>query len=1197
MYKIRFKNVMRLLLFALLLFPSIGIVSQNNAGRFHDTKLTFDSKYLPTLKPDIIKELESVYYNSEFIKLVNDTTPYYFANTRFYLNYTYSLHELDNVINSCKYIEPDTSLPYKFNIRYYPQFYGMLNLVSKKLLIYTADSNELFINVQFDRKVTTCHYKEDSMKMTTSEDYYSIIISGKDTIYKSKERYKSFVFPEKWRPRVAKNPHLKEFKRFQYSNSPKNNWYLLTLGNITTKYFDDNSREALSEKHYEIVKNGTVIKVFRNLYHYFESMKELKKKYFREIQFTEEMAVQDRFIQYDESLYLEPFIEIIGNKCSNYYILSKKKYLKVFVPKDINLLKKIDVIKLLDPSGEEYWVDFLKYNKIKTDAYCNYQPLWKIDTSRNMFYYGILSAFQDSNCYLSLFIDSVLDNSNLKNNKIKLNDKIRGPFQNYNGAGSNYMVFKKTNDGFKLVYFYNNGWVPNTTQVKNKLEEIKLEHRDYKKLATYENFYFQGYSIIVGNKYFKHTKYRIGKIFGSEMDSILLKKNKHVKKSKYNHIDLASKYTVVALKHAKYGWMLYQNQKPIKGINANWVCSNFGTNSKTKTQSWENNLNLWNIKDSTGLSIWRNEEDYGISTTFRGKTTSSYFTKYADTQVLETKQIKTKTETTEIYLYKNKPFSGEIWTFNIPVVYYGYGSYNRLDKFSDTLSDLINNNFKSLLENNTIKLFKYQSSNIYVTIQPDYKASVNLNQLKFSDFASISSFKDGKYIGNKSYNLFKEEIHTKLNPDTSAGKIQYTDQLFPKIYYFKSESDFYAYYFKKYPFTDSVLFKQKDSLSYKVSKTKLIRDSWNISTTEKHFNNGSLFSKIYVQDKINATYTKIRTYAIANGTITDSSEIVVSDSHCRGEMIVAPYNQKNFYKDYLNQKDSFIQYYRLAKNKDTLWLVFTKSMPIQKSNLIDFLDQINDVGNSYGNRNPSLIHHPISDDNYENKSIEYFLNRRAIARSSNVISQYNYPMGKTYFFLDSTKVCALCDSVWEYNYKEKKYKLVFKDIKSFKYAFLYPNGKAMGKTVFYNSIEKLNTAVDCKDTIFPVARYPLEFTEFYNEQGIKTFDGKNGSVILKDNYGQLMYEKHYKNGQLDSVSKTFSGSGKLTEIGNYKNGKKHGVWLSGDLSLEFDWAKLCGETLEKIKLYQSRMNLMIQAEEYVEGKLIQSKLLQFNIEK
>lgn len=1200
MYKIRFKNVMRLLLFDLLLFPSIGIVSQNNAGRFHDTKLTFDSKYLPTLKPDIIKELETVYSISEYVKLKNESTHYYTGNSRFSLHYEYPINSLDNISNTCKFIEPDTSLPYKFKIKDYPQLYGMLNLVSKSLIIFMADDNELLLKFEFRNNKTSWFYKEDSLKITTYQNCNSVILSGQDTIYHSTDWGTTILFPEKWRNRVIYSP-LHEFKKYQSIFTTQNTTYSLTLGNITTKKIIDHSKDKFYKDLYEISINGSITKLYRNLNKWYESIAALKKEHFPEIKFREEMVIDPSFLVKDEyhNEYTGSFIEIKENICINYKIYSKHYY-DVLIPKDDKLIKRMEIIKLLDPYKYQTWNSYISEKIIEPDVIYKNIPLWKIDSTLKFYSNSIIKTFMDSNCYLSLLIDSILLKSNLKNSKIYIHDKMRHEFSN--GINNcNYMIFRKINEGFELVYFYQNSLVPNTSYVQNHTETIKRANYNRENETKTTVFQFQGFYIDVSFINYKNTKYKIGKINNFLLDSILVKHHSQIKRAYRLHFYSNNKFTVVAVKHKDYGWMLYKNNKPIKGITTNMICTDFIMDKARYSSEVTKYLSLKNRKDSIRVHYWKRESgDYGIDSILPNKTICHNYQLLADSQIIETKIIQTKNNTHTNYIYKNKPFTGEIWHYNIPVLtnksnQYGTTTYTNNFTADDVKRYLIQKNSRQHIVNNNVKLNKYHRTYIETKEIGVQSLTVDLNKIFEAKFAYIQTYQDGKLVGSKTYNILKQEIYTEFNPDTSLGYIKYWRYIDADFHKFESNYDFYAYfnYIENIRYRDSTLLKRSDSFKVISTEKTTTKDSWEIHYAKLYNEKGKLLHRYEILNQINGATSKIKTFAVINGKIEDSALMVFNGSQYFGNLIFHSYSSGEYNILNFRQEDSVIQNCILSYSKDTVELIKDKTKNLTLATLKNMIEK--DRFKDWGYFNYKSYCYAMSPIN--RKRIIYFTNRRAYFLENEMCTQFNYPIGKTYFHIDSNYMCAKCYSTWQYDKKEKKNKIVLTDVKYFNYAFFYPNGKTMGKTVFYESIESLNTAVDCMDTIFPVARYPLEFSEFYNEQGIKTFDGKNGSVILKDNYGQLMYEKHYKNGQLDSVSKTFSGSGKLTEIGNYKNGKKHGVWLGGDLSLEFDWAKLCGETLEKIKLYQSRMNLMIEAEEYVEGKLIQSKLLQFNIEK
>jgi hypothetical protein len=209
----------------------------------------------------------------------------------------------------------------------------------------------------------------------------------------------------------------------------------------------------------------------------------------------------------------------------------------------------------------------------------------------------------------------------------------------------------------------------------------------------------------------------------------------------------------------------------------------------------------------------------------------------------------------------------------------------------------------------------------------------------------------------------------------------------------------------------------------------------------------------------------------------------------------------------------------------------------------------------------------------------------------------NYQNGNKYLEWQKTQICYLCD--YRDSYVGNKYEKVKTNSYSHFYKTYYTNGKIMGfvKPINYDLYDIETKILDCNDSSY-YFRESLEFDSFYNERGQITFDGNNGSVLFNDSKGIPIYEAHYKNGELDSIYKTYNMTGQLESIGLYKNGKKEGTWYYGNLESKYNWAQMCGASAEFINEFMEKNPyLKLRITTYKNDESINSYEIKFNIKK
>ena len=127
--------------------------------------------------------------------------------------------------------------------------------------------------------------------------------------------------------------------------------------------------------------------------------------------------------------------------------------------------------------------------------------------------------------------------------------------------------------------------------------------------------------------------------------------------------------------------------------------------------------------------------------------------------------------------------------------------------------------------------------------------------------------------------------------------------------------------------------------------------------------------------------------------------------------------------------------------------------------------------------------------------------------------------------------------------------------------------------------------------------YPFEFTSCYDSLGNQTYNGDSGYVTLYGSHGELVYEAVYDDSIRNGLYKGYSPSGKLNTTGYYVDGLKQGVWFSGSLDGEFDWALVCSQPLgEAATALQLSPFVNLQVKEYDKGVLKSSQNIRYKKE-
>lgn len=143
---------------------------------------------------------------------------------------------------------------------------------------------------------------------------------------------------------------------------------------------------------------------------------------------------------------------------------------------------------------------------------------------------------------------------------------------------------------------------------------------------------------------------------------------------------------------------------------------------------------------------------------------------------------------------------------------------------------------------------------------------------------------------------------------------------------------------------------------------------------------------------------------------------------------------------------------------------------------------------------------------------------------------------------------------------------------------------------------QINQQSPCIDEfpIYKVVVNEIGNPKCYDKEGNLIFKDGMGTIQLYYSNGNISEEFHCKNFIRDSIYRSFNSLGELNEIGNYKNGKRDGVWLQGNLKGSIDFSSLCTNSLTDLNLELLKMHLVsANIIVYKQGKIISNTPIQY----
>ncbi|MDH4474676.1 MAG: hypothetical protein QE487_18875 [Fluviicola sp.] len=182
-------------------------------------------------------------------------------------------------------------------------------------------------------------------------------------------------------------------------------------------------------------------------------------------------------------------------------------------------------------------------------------------------------------------------------------------------------------------------------------------------------------------------------------------------------------------------------------------------------------------------------------------------------------------------------------------------------------------------------------------------------------------------------------------------------------------------------------------------------------------------------------------------------------------------------------------------------------------------------------------------------------------------------------------------ALYEINYFDTL--LVINDSVRFKskgiLTYLGENNRPLSRSYIIEKVEKY----DCSHTDHTEERMLYTFWEADSMQ-----QRINGYVKNYYDNGAIQNEGYVVNGLATGIWKMYDSDGQLSQVGNYKLGKRDGRWLKGDLSNVKNMSEICLnpnlENLEEIIAYQEKL-LDISVVYYGMGKILKSEYYGINM--
>ncbi len=834
------------------------------------------------------------------------------------------------------------------------------------------------------------------------------------------------------------------------------------------------------------------------------------------------------------------------------------------------------------------------------------------------------STWKPDKYYIACFNEFVFRKLVKQERSLKLNKQELEAYKEFawGRLNGNFMIFNKTDSGFILFdYLYKNKVADNPMNVKF-IEELEFPNQAKEKTNKNERI------LIYANMPYRLKRYR----YKSENlwlctsneyqkspfinDSVLLKEGKALTRAQKRRTYWSQPgYSILAFKTKDYGWAheytKTRRSKTPKGyffyplrMDDGWGNSHYPTYIVKKTDSLTVEINFRKTNvfiDSTKRNFYSRTTIYQLNDSM---------------QIVAVKDMKAKNNGDNFtwgniqfgfndrLFINNKLYTGNLVYLLVPQPYFIMRESDIMPGFKglsvylnaqilDTLSDYLKQTFHDYLlldkkhlvyvsnvqsQSHQIELFRYDS--------------INVVAIRSNVVLSNYSFAGGMLLFNKAYNLRGEEIFSVIQSgDTTETVIRNNiNSGGEKI----SNKNFMAFYYKNDSIVidTSSLYMNSRGLNQLITK-KIISDSLNTEIFLRYDEYAQLSGKFSKTYNKYSEQSVLSTFRFDSKGKMDSAILYVGKSknrqyYLRGSFLFSKRNSramkasertaKVFCRVNLPDDKSEFECFVFAQSGDTIESTTGSLTELDKKDIVN-----------------TLYNHAVSNGEYFfgysaldriNSEKIWYNNRMLVHFNMNVdlpfsIVNGSYKNGRNYINLDKTAYCIDCDSsqIWVDG------KPIYRKYSTVKHTYWlrYSNGRLMGLSKPNRTMDRTVLQLHCDDSI-PFLRANLQFSEFFDSLGNKTFDGKNGYVKLLDSKGQLVYEAFYKHGQHDSIYKGYSINGVLNEIGKYKNGARDGLWYFGNLNGKFDWSGLCNASPEYIKsIMANEPYVNLQIVEYNNG--------------
>ncbi len=186
--------------------------------------------------------------------------------------------------------------------------------------------------------------------------------------------------------------------------------------------------------------------------------------------------------------------------------------------------------------------------------------------------------------------------------------------------------------------------------------------------------------------------------------------------------------------------------------------------------------------------------------------------------------------------------------------------------------------------------------------------------------------------------------------------------------------------------------------------------------------------------------------------------------------------------------------------------------------------------------------------------------------SGNLVKQIDYYEMRLPNLLDSTKK----DSIWSIG----------------KITEWYGNGSVKTQGFVLNEESEYSCLFD-NDTY----TQDIYYTNYWSYTGEQIVKNGTGNLLTYHDNGKVQTMTNIRCGLKDGLYKEWDPDGHLTKLGHYKNGKKNGRWLSGDLEGMNYVNDQCFSSQEDFEnaVRANRKNITIEETFYIDGESARSK--------